>query len=268
MDEPLNLQQVEIKGKSTEKNFINSLYALTIQEIISTDGRLYGGAFYTILRPLITTLLIVFISQSLNPNLSLAEGLAIFLLPFANTFFVLDIISRSGHINEGLLNLPHVKITSLLFCGIISRFISYIPVYLSCSLILFLFNVEISLVKIFFTSLLICSISSSYLLIASMILFRNSILQNFHTFVPRALFFLSGTFIPMKNLSSDIQWFFYLNPIVHINEYARMSVGEYNHQTFDLIYPLLFAAILFIFYPIFYHVRINIFHYGDRKIFK
>tara|TARA_Y100001935_G_scaffold49843_1_gene41473 strand:+ start:10088 stop:10894 length:807 start_codon:yes stop_codon:yes gene_type:complete len=268
MNEPLNLKQVEIKGKSTEKYFFRSLYALTIQEIISTDGRLYGGAFYTVLRPLITTLLIVFISQSLNPNLSLAEGLAIFLLPFANTFFLLDIISRSGHINEGLLNLPHVKITSLLISGIISRFISYLPVYLICSLILFLFDVEFSIVRIFFTSLLICFTSSSYLLIASMILFRNSILQNFHTFLPRALFFLSGTFIPMKNLSFDIQWYFYLNPIVHINEYARMSVGEYNYETYSINYPLFFAAILFILYPLFYHIRVNIFHYGDRTILK
>lgn len=247
---------------------VQSIIALIYRDIMIYDGRLYGGMAYSFLRPIIFTLLFVAGITFLRlTNYQFETGFIFYLLPFISIFFFLDIISKIGQIDEQLLELPRVTYFSIFVAQCFSRLITYIPLYSMCIFLIYLLGYEINILRVFNIIIQTFILGVSYFFLVSIIIFRNNVLFQIHSFFPRFYIFISAVFFTMssiKGLSNSLEYFLLMNPIVHIIEYSRNSFDFYLYDAIDETYSYKIFLTVMPLSLLIYYFRIEYLYYGKK----
>ena len=262
----LDTTRLQLPKKSKLERFFFIIKALTIQDVLASDGSLYGGIFYTILKPFIFSLLITLFIRVIGSELSFEENVVMLLIPVTSFFFILDLITRAETINhkENLLNLPFVKYYSILLSLSLSRLAIYTPIYSLCLIFFMVLRIDFDIFEIFENFIYSYIFGSLYLGVVSLVLFKNQVLAQIHSFIPRVLLFISCIFFPLSAVPYEFQEFFLLNPIVHIVEISRNAFYEVDLDYIDRGFLLSLFFIMGLVLVNFYHLRINIIFYGTK----
>lgn len=247
-----------IESTHLEK-FSRIIVSLTYENFLSESGKLSGGLFYKILRPIIFTVLITIFIQILRFKGDLSNFVA-FYFGFMFFFYILDLVSRSSFLNakESILNLPQVSHFSIILAELCASLIYFIPQILIGISFIEVFQIKVNYFDVIKLAACSVAVGGIYFINMSLILYRNNVLVQFHDFFARALLFVSAVFYPLNFIPESYHFFFFFNPIVHLMEATRSIFEIYNPYFFSWPYIYGFILIGGIIFPSLYLAKIII----------
>lgn len=244
----LNYKRIKPNLSNKFSSFLRSINALIIQTYLDQEGRLTFGYFFTILRPLLITLLVSLVLRAFSNGLSLEDAVQLFLFPAAIFFLIRELIGTSTYLDNRkiILYLPNVNYFSLVLANCISTLLIYSPIFLLCLGISSYQNYDFDLVRYLELVLIGALLGLAYQLLVSIIIFENKFLITLHSYVPISLLFLSCVFFPLDSLPKEIQYYFLFNPMVHILEEVRTLFTFNRVDGVSLNYVFKFIGSIFI----------------------
>lgn len=253
----LNYKRIVPKLRNKFSSFTRSINALVIQTYLDQEGRLTFGYFFTILRPLLITLLVSLVLRAFSNELSLEDAIKIFLFPAAVFFLIRELIGTSTYLDNRrvILYLPNVNYYSLVLANCISIFLIYSPIFFLCFGISSYQEYTFDFIKYLELILVGALLGFAYQFLVSIIIFENKFLITIHSYVPISLLFLSCVFFPLDSLPKEVQYYFLFNPMVHILEEVRTLFTYSSVEGVDLNYTYKFIGGLIIFILPTYYVK-------------
>lgn len=252
------------KDSNKLKNLFRSVVALTYESFLSDSGKLSGGIFYKILRPIIFALIIATAFTLLRIQNFLLETFLSFYIIFSIFFIFLEFATRSAFLNGklNLLNLPRVNQFTLILSEILAMvFISLSQILLGLTVaILFLPEIDLFLLASGFILSILLGIA--YFMIFSLLLYKNHTFVQIHDFFCRGLLFISAVFYPLSIIPNSLHFIFLWNPAVHLMEYSRNVINSGGPHFFDMNYLIMFIITLIFFFPALYLIKI--FYISER----
>jgi len=256
-----NYKRITPKIENKFHSFLRSVNALIIQSYLDQEGRLSYGYFFTILRPLLITLLISLVLRAFSNDINLADAIKIFLFPAGLFFLIREMIAKSTYADNRrfVLYLPNVNFFSLTFANCISIILIYSPIFFVCIGLSLYFEYSFNYLIYFELILLGFFLGMAYQFLAALIIFENKFLITVHSYVPISLLFLSCVFFPLESVPKDYHFFFLLNPMVHILEEVRTLFTLQHVEGIDLNYVYEFIFWLFLFLLPTYYLKTTFF---------
>lgn len=260
-------KQTTPKSSTKLQSISMVIRALVYLNIKSDSGSFTGGLMWKFIRPVIFSFLFAMFITLIRGSNDLLYSFQLFYLPFVFYFFIADLILNAGNLagKDNLLNLPRVNHLVLIFASPLSQLIMFIPqaiiaiciyVYLLREIDWFLF-LQIFFLSSFFGTFFYC--------LMSLLLYQSPFLNQIYQLATRPLIFISAVFYPVEILSQQFRHYILYNPIVSIMEFCR-KFAQYDGEIFTANLLLIsFIVFCIIAFPVAYFLRVNIFHFGQKR---
>ena len=257
------------KIRSTPKifRFAKSIKTIAFFEIFKKNKNILGGLIYVLLKPFILTMILFLFISTIRRGYSIEEGVNQFLMPIALYYFVLDFIGGTNFYDAGrnYKFLPNVSDLSILFGKVLEVLIINYSVILLVIIFIYFIGLSVnlpSLMYLFSTSLIF---GMTYFFAFTILFSNNQSMKELHSYIPRFLLFFSCVIFPLSIFPPEIQEILLWNPLVHISEFARLSLDQnilINKPNFlSLSYPAYCIAMFAIIFMLTYIIKIQILRY-------
>jgi len=244
--------------------FAVSIEALVIREIKLADANFFMGLLYTYIKTFFFILSItLFFYYGLRGSLGgdLSDIIKSISIPFIFFFFFMDIANKSSKmmlVYKNLFNLPNVNPFNACLAIFLSNLVIYFFIAASAVVLLNFFGINIPIFKLMSAATLIVIFNFSYSFFISFFLFENTIFEKIHDLLLRVAMFISSVLIPVEVFPLEIQKILYWNPLVHIMDYSRYSMGLGPYELASPLYVFAISAFMFLTSFVIYRLRINI----------
>ena len=170
------------------------------------------------------------------------------LVPYMSYLYISRFMMVSVQHTRPLLAFPIVKIPDLLFAGAILEVLSSCCSISVLAVVLTAFGVDVVPLNPAQAAFALCAamfLGLAFGVVKSLLLLANPVWMTVSSLFNIFLYVTSGIFFVPSALPSQLQFYLFFNPLLHIIEWMRSAYYEgYGIELLDKRYPVGFAAIL------------------------